>query len=771
MASPSASTTRTVPASLTSFVGRRNDIVAVRQLFSSTRLVTLTGLGGVGKTRLALQVAKELNRAFPDGVCLVELASLKDPDLLPHTVLDALGIRSRTTAGPLAVLRDYLQSRRLLLILDNCEHLVEAIADFVDEVLGGAPEVSVLATSRHAIRLRGEHLYPVFPLLVPDPNADLAPGDSLHYPSVSLFADRAASVVPGFRITPENEAAVVRLCHRLEGIPLALELASVRLRVLTVQELADRLDDRFKILREGNRTIPERHRTLQGLIDWSYDLCTDAEQLLWTRSSVFAGGFDLPGAEAVCTDDRLPRAAVLDTVAGLVDKSILVREEHGTHVRFRMMETISEYGRTRLAAAGEETALARRHRDWYAHLVKTAEREWAGPRQEEWALRLQQEYANLRHALEYCVSDPAEARTGLAMASVPWFWGAMDHMDEARLWLNRALALDPAPSLERAWALATTAYIGAFEGGDQTLANLPEQARDLAAELGDLGALAFANHVRGFFRSFGPAEKMGDALSIFAEALEQYAEAGVPAQYADSLRVEMATTYVLLGEFDRAAELVEELYERCTAAGERWNLSYARWLRGMLALVRGEHETAEAELFEALRIKRPFRDTLGLALTLEVLAWVAADRGEADRAATLSGATDSLWRTIGARLMPGARRRYERQGRMDLAAEKFQPARERGGRFTVEETLAFALREPQQQPERRANSAPSGLSRRELEVARLVAEGMSNREIAAKLVISLRTAEGHVEKILAKRGFKARTQIASWVLQQEVDGR
>ncbi|WP_257980415.1 AAA family ATPase [Streptomyces sp. CB02959] len=262
---------------------------------------SLTGIGGVGKTRLALRVAGEIRRAFPDGVYFVDLASLRDPDLLTQTLIDALGIREQPSMDAVAVLDEFLRERRLLLILDNCDHLVEATAELVDHVLRTAPEVRVLATSREVLRIAGEHIYPVPPLLAPDPNDLLEPGAASRYPSVALFVDRSAAVVPGFTITPENEAAVVRPCHRLEGIPLAIELASARLRALIVDEL----DDRFQLLRDGSRNLPERHRTLQALVDWSYDLCTPIEQVLWARSPVFAGGFTAEAVEAICTDDAV----------------------------------------------------------------------------------------------------------------------------------------------------------------------------------------------------------------------------------------------------------------------------------------------------------------------------------------------------------------------------------------------------------------------------------------------------------------------------------
>ena len=295
-----------LPADMTSLVGRRQEIADVRQLLSSSRMVTLTGLGGVGKTRLALRIARELRKAFSDGTWLVELAALRDPALLPQTVVNALHIPEASARAPMTILIEHLRHQQMLLVLDNCEHLLTDSAMLVDAVLRAAPELRVLATSRQALRVPGELLFAVPPLPVPAPEAALSAGAAIQYPALALFAERASAVVRQFAITTDNQPAVVRLCQRLEGIPLAIELAAARLPVLSVADLAARLDDRFHLLTEGSRTVSARHRTLQATIDWSYELCTLAEQTLWARTSVFADSFDLEGAQAVCSDAELP---------------------------------------------------------------------------------------------------------------------------------------------------------------------------------------------------------------------------------------------------------------------------------------------------------------------------------------------------------------------------------------------------------------------------------------------------------------------------------
>ncbi|NUR29108.1 MAG: AAA family ATPase [Catenulispora sp.] len=762
-----------LPADLTSFVGRKPEIAAIRQRLSTGRIVTLIGVGGVGKTRLAVQVAREVRRAFSGGICLVELAALRDPALLPHTVIDALGIREQSARPPLEVLCDHLRGRQALLVLDNCEHLLEAAGQLADAILRAAPDLRILATSRQALLIAGEHVFPVLPLSLPDTQVSWTPGTATQYPALALLADRAAAVVPGFDITSENEAAAIRLCRRTEGIPLAIELAAVRLRVLTVDDLADRLDRRFDVLRGGGRNLPERHKTLQALVDWSHGLCAPAEQLLWARASVFAGSFSLEAAEAICADTDLPVGDVLDTLAGLTDKSIFLRDEQGGHVRFRMLETIREYGHFRLRDSGSEQQVRRRHRDWYFGLLEQAAVEWFGPQQEAWAERLQLEHANLRTALESCLSEPDQARTGLRIAGISWYlWLALGLMTEGRLWLDRALALDTEPSHERAWALATNAYIAVFQGDEDAGMALPEQAHRLAVQLDDPTARAYATHLlalRGYLST-----DLDGSIPLFLAALELYAEYDVPLDYPNGLRIQLTIAYLLLGRTADAAEVVREVHSQCEQAHERWLLSYALWGHGFLELIHGNLAQAEKDLCEALRIKRRFNDTLGLALVLDVLAWTTVAKGNSERAAVLLGSASQLWRTIGAPLfgskhMLAQREQFEEAAREAVGPAAFDAAFARGTGLTVEEAIALAVGEtvsPSGAPQRTGTV----LTRRELEIAELVADGLSNKEIATRLVISVRTAEAHVEHILTKLGFASRAKIATWVTDQRDRG-
>ncbi|MET9618586.1 ATP-binding protein, partial [Kitasatospora indigofera] len=376
-----------LPADVTSLVGRRAELAELKRVLEDSRLVTLTGTGGVGKTRLALQVAREVRRAFPDGVFWVSLAEVGEPGLVALTVMDAVGLR---TMGPevTAGLVNYLRDKRLLLVLDNCEHLVEACADLAAELLPACPGVRVLATSREVLDIAGERTFLVAPLAVPeeDEGPDRTPAAGAWTGAVAdamaLFADRAAAAVPGFEVTADNAWAVAALCRHLDGLPLAIELAAVRMRALSVEELLQRQDERYELLTRRQRGTPvSRHRSLRATVDWSFELCSPDERLLWARLSVFAGGCDLDAAESVCAREGLTRDAVLDVMAGLVEKSIITREEHHGRARYRMLETIRQYGREQLRSTGEEPELRRRHRDHYLRLAERVQERWFGPGQ------------------------------------------------------------------------------------------------------------------------------------------------------------------------------------------------------------------------------------------------------------------------------------------------------------------------------------------------------------------------------------------------------
>ncbi|MFC6065416.1 ATP-binding protein [Streptomyces ochraceiscleroticus] len=434
-----------LPAETTRLIGRRAELKALRELCERSRLVTLAGVGGVGKTRLARAVAAELQPRLRDGAWLVELSPLSEGALLAHTIADALPLVDQTTRPVIDVLADYLADRETLLVLDTCEHLTDVCAMAVEALLRAAPGLRILATSRRVLSVTGEQVLTVDPLPVPVTD-DPAAGEA---DAVTLLAERAAESVPGFSVTDDNRADVLGLCRRLEGLPLAMELAAARLRELPVQELTARLEDRFAVLGDTEciRTdaVPPWHQALRTAIGWSHELCAPAERLLWARLSVFAGTFDAETARAVCADGRLPAEEIPALLSALVDKSILIWAPTGGGERYRMLDTLREYGAGWLRRLGEEDALRRRHGDHYLRLARAGDAAWTGPDQFAWSDRMNAEHDDLRAALEFTLAE-SEGRTALELAGALWFlWHGCGFPKEGKHYLERALAADPGP--------------------------------------------------------------------------------------------------------------------------------------------------------------------------------------------------------------------------------------------------------------------------------------------------------------------------------------
>ncbi|MDW4907392.1 LuxR C-terminal-related transcriptional regulator [Streptomyces sp. ADMS] len=844
----------------TSFVGRRHELTQARRLLAATRLLTLTGPGGVGKTRLAGRVAEGAVRGFPDGVWLVPLAAVRDGALVAHAVADALGIRDETYRAPLEAVVEHLRSRRLLLVLDNCEHVADACASLVATVLGATSRVRVLATSRHRLGLTEERLLPVAPLATPAPGDPLAGAE---FPALRLFADRAAAVVPGFEITDDNRAAVARLCHRLDGLPLAIELAAVRMHALGVEQLderlGERLGDRYRLLTCGSPAAPPRHRTLRSAVDWSHDLCTPQEQLAWAHLSVFTGSFALPGAEAVCGDslggrsgttggagatdgpiaagappadggtgpasaaatarpydepapartarssaaptpgsheadpgaptaaaDTAPgaaRAAVLGAVVGLVEKSVLVREEGGVGggigTRYRMLTLLREYGQEKLEALGAAGDTRRRLCAHFVRVAEEHERRWFGPDQPGTLAGLRAEHDNLRAALDFCLTTPGESPRGLRLVGRLWFyWIARGAWAELRHWWQRLALREgrrPSPELTRAhWAAALIPLVRSRTSA-VLLAGAPHPPTLAPHETPDVRPLAEV--LGGNTGRPGHLAHTGDG-------------AGPLLAFHVLSRVEMAATLTFHGRPERAVPLCLDALAVCEAHGEQWVRSY---VLGALATARwalGEHEAAAESARRCLRLPYVTGEPHAVAGTLEILAVITGARGDAERAAVLQGAAHRIWYDLGhdppaGQRQPGHLPATERRARETLGDGRYDEAHRRGYELSAHEALAYALGEPRTTAERiaagrtpagarrtatgaerTARPAPpasdTGLTRRELEVAALIASGMTNRQIAERLVISRRTAEGHVERILAKLGFASRSQVAAW---------
>jgi predicted ATPase/DNA-binding CsgD family transcriptional regulator len=753
-----------LPAEVSSFVDRRLERIEIKRLLSTSRLVTVTGVGGVGKTRTTLRVAAEVRREFAGGAWLVELSALQDGKLLPQVVAEGLGLRDQTPQSLEAVLAEYLAPQRLLLVLDGCEHLVDACAALVHTLLRAAPGLRVLVTSRQALSIDGEHLFRLSPLPVPpDEQWEHA---AEPYPGVELFLERAQAVEWRFTLSEENRAAVGRLCRRLDGIPLAIELAAGRLRALTVQEIVSHLDDRFLLLTGGSRDRPARHETLRTAIDWSYQLCSPHERLLWALVSVFPRDFDLAAVRAVCADDELPADEVLNLVSGLVDKSILLRDDHPTGTRYRLLDTLREYGQWRLRQWRDELMRRGRHRDYYLQQALRCRAEWCGPGQIDWYHWLVAEQANVRAALEFCVSDPREIQHGLELATALTPLSiACGALRECRHYLDRALAHDPEPSPAVTRALMTCAWLAMTQGDLDAAEIRLEECRSRVDERQDIAMAGWITFVAG-----AVALLRGDpaaAVTLAVRSAELHSHGGDPALGLVNALTIQSMALVMANEFDQAVTCTARLRELCERHGEQWMRSFADYFFAMSELGRGELDAAVSHAGDALRVKRQLHDGLGIALLLELLAIADVARGGAERAARLLGGAGRIWPLIGTPQLSSpelaaARQQCEQQARDRLGDRAYQEAFQTGGDLDLDSAVAYALAEPRpaiiRQP---AGWAP--LTRREREIAEYVAQGLTNQEIATRLVISKRTADSHVHHMLTKLGFTNRAQIATWV--------
>ena len=771
---PRARVTGNLPAELTSFVGRRGELAEVRRLLAGSRLVTLTGVGGVGKTRLALRAAAGLRRAFRDGVWLVRLDQVQDEALVAQAVAGTLGLQDRAGYAPGAALAEYLAGRQLLLVLDNCEHLVDAAAKLADLLLRAAAGLRVLATSRESLTVTGETVLAVPPLPVPEAGRPLTAAELARFPAVGLFAERAAQVVPGFAVTEANAAAVAGICRRLEGLPLAIELAAARLPVLSAEQIDERLGDRLGLLTRGGRTQPARQQTLRASIEWSYELCSRAERLLWARLSVFAGGFELDAAEGICADDRLAADEVLELLTALAGKSILT-VAHGQGVaRYRLPETLREYGEERLHESGEYTALRRRHRDWHEQLARRVDTDWLSLQMAEWAARLFREHANVAAAQDFCQAEPGEAEAGLRIALHVWlfyYWSA-GHVSEGRYRLGQVLARAGEPTVWRAQGLLVASFL-AGAGGDRGAARaLLEQGTGLAGRLDDPATRAFAAWVTGVACLL--AGDLHQATTHFEDGLAVL-PAAVGGRQRARLLIGLAHAGGLASDEERVAACHRELavltetgseFSRC------WYSAWSLWALGVAAWRRGDLDRATGLQQQSLRLRARSNERMGSTWCVEALAWIAASRHQYERAAVLLGAATGLLQFMGTSLdgfehLAGFQRDCERQARQALGEAAFQAAYHRGVQLPAADVLGYALQQPPDKPPAKppapAVSDGSPLTARELQVARLIAWGRSNKDIAAELVISQRTAENHVEHILTKLGFTSRAQVAAWV--------
>jgi predicted ATPase/DNA-binding CsgD family transcriptional regulator/transcriptional regulator with XRE-family HTH domain len=758
---------------LTSFVGRQHEVLEVQRLLRTTRLLTLTGSGGVGKTRLALEVARGSGAGFQVGVALVELAALADPALVAQSVASALGVAEQPGQPLLHTLLTALRRRSVLLVLDNCEHLVQACAELAENVLRACPDVRILTTSREPLDLGAELIWRVPSLSLPAVGRSLSMKNLTRSDVVCLFIQRASQARPGFELTSANAPAIAQVCQRLDGIPLAIELAAARVNALTVEQIAARLDDSLGLLTGGGRTATNRQRTLRGTLDWSYDLLSEPERVLLSRLAVFAGGWTLEAAEAVCGGEHVPRQNVLDLLSNLVDKSLVVAEERGAAEWYRLLDPLRAYALEKLQRCGDELHVQSRHRDWYVQLAERFETEWRGPRQRAWFDRLEREEGNIRVALHGCLAGANVSAGVRIVGALARFWDLGSRLSEGRALLAGLLSVadSSVPTWARAKALNAAGELAVFHG-DTTMAE------------------ALVTEALGLWRGIDDGQGIATSLLTLGMAAEFRNEpARASARYEQSLALareigDRVTTYWTLsqlarvlqrqGDYRRAQALSEESLALKRQQGDGYGVAWSLLALALLAWLENDLERAFTLGQESLGLFRDLGHWRGIAQCIHLLAHVTGDRGDAKRSARLFGAAEALDEIIDGRhsaavlicVDPPRCDASLAACRAKLTPVAFEAAWRAGQAMTTDEAAAFALSATAADRALGSTSSlDSGLTDREAEVLRLVAKGKSNQEIAATLVLSRRTVERHISNLCAKVGARNRVEATAYALR------
>lgn len=722
-----------LPSQLTSFVGREKDVERIQHRLAGHRLVTLIGVGGIGKTRLSQQVANQLIDHYADGVWLVEFAPLNDPALVPQSVATVFGIQQRGDhSAPVESLIHFLHDKTILLLLDNCEHLLDACAELADKLLKNCPDLKILATSREALGILGEALYQVPSLTTPDIQQISLLIEKLNaYESILLFQERAQLVQMDFALTKENVSPVTEICSRLDGIPLAIELAAVRVQTFSAEQIAKQLDQCFHLLTGGSRTALPKHQTLQASIDWSWHLLHDEEQILFRRLSVFAGGWTLDSAEAVCVGNGVEPQSVLDLLTQLVNKSLVISErEQGQEARYRMLETIRAYALERLAESGETESLRGRHAQYYGDLILNQVSYgifFAN------ALHLLREVDNIRATLSWCVATPKDIELGARLVwTLQWFWHGQGHFSEGRLWTKQILA---SPFLQegsksRAMALAASGFLAVWQGEHEAGLVQIEDSLTIAQRLQDKPMMPLLLMINAIaYISMG---RDRTAQPLLRDALELFEQQNLPYFHIITI-VLLGNVQLGLGNLEQARSLYEEAAVKGRALGENWTLSFALSNLGEVARIQGQYDLAgkyyeeceallretgntgdlarfvhnlgyiaqhegdftraESQFRKSLTIFRRLGNQRGIAECLAGLAGLKARRGEAQWGATLLSAAESLIQSTSGAWWPADRIEVEANQeiiRSALSEVELTAAQKKGKAMTLDQALAFA---------------------------------------------------------------------------------
>jgi predicted ATPase/class 3 adenylate cyclase len=636
---------------VTSFIGRERELEQAVGILDETGLLTLTGPGGVGKTRVGLRLARTLLERFDDGAWIVECGALTDRDFVLPTIASTLGMTEPAGRSLLAAIVDYVKGKRILLVLDDCDPVLSECAELSEAVLRACSTVRIIVTSREALGVGGEVILPITSLATPDTGPRVRPRDLADVDAVRLFVERAKAVQPAFELTDQNARAVAQLCRRLDGIPLAIELAAARVRALPVEQIAARLDDRFRLLTGGSRAAVARHQTLQATIDWSYELLTEPERAVLRRLSVFAGGATLEAAESVCVGESVEAFDVLDCLGRLVEKSLVQSDPQANEARFRLLETVREYARARLGEAGEADAALRRHRDWYVALVdETTAAFFHGPEPVDRLRRLDREHDDIRAVLEWCLDQPAEAVTGLDLSAGLWrYWEIRGHLTEGRGWLVRTLAASgDVVSPTRANALTGAGNLALMQGDYLAAAGYHEATLALNRAAGDGHGVAYAtNNLANAVLQAGDHVR---ARALYEECIALSMELGDERGAAFG-SINLADVATRQGDFDEAQALHKHVLSIIRGLGDRWMEGFALDTFGRATGRAGDREAARALHQEALAILESIGDRRGVARVLTHLAELALADGDA------AGARDLFRQNLGIRQdlgdMPG----------------------------------------------------------------------------------------------------------------------
>ncbi len=757
------------PPRYTSFIGRRSLLTEVRQRLAEYPLVTLTGWGGIGKTRIAAQVAEEGARTFSEGLWWAELDAVPDADLVVPTVATAMDLRAESAVPLTELIADHVADRRALLVLDGCERELPEVVRLLVALRAECRNLRVLVTSRQTLGMAGEVVVRVPPLSVPEPGAPLTARTAGQYESVLLFLDRASLVGADFRLTDENAPAVGELCRALEGIPLAIELAAGQLAALAPGDMLVQLADHLALLDQGYADAPPRHRSLAASADWSYDLCSTAERALWCRMSVFADGYDLHAVQAVCVDDDLASSDVPGLVASLVDKCVVAaaHSDDGA-VRYTMPAYLAAYGWRRLVEDGTLGHWRGRHAHWIAELAAGFRSLWVGSRQGALLRQARREHANIRAALEFCSSEDSLGELVLTIATdLDAFWVTTGLANEARHWLEIGLAGHHGKPALRAMAMVMAARFAGLQNDLSEALDWLGQADAEAEAADDDQARGLTQVLRAILATWdGDVDRAVAAARSSVELLRDGDDAEFLALFVEGLCLGMA------GDREAAERVHEDVIARTTELGETFRRSLALAGLAELALADGNLPRATVDASEALRMKTELDDRMGIGVVLDLLARIALEDADLERSAILLGAAHAIWNDIGMRetgnpfCQASSPWRGVHDARRRMGKAEFRRSFRLGAEISRDRVIRYALT-GELGPETLEDAAePSPLTKRETEVAALVAEGLSNREIAERLVVSVRTAQGHVENILRKLGFTSRTMIAAWATRQ-----